>query len=363
MGEAEPTNRIDRVTLTLYQFLSYARNLFIPPSIFGIDTPHPVRSLENAFNAAGGGRNIVALVNNGFAGGDIERVVNEVAGIATADGKIVEILSHEEELLVTCRNSLKGASYCIAGVVFFSSPSEGLGGIWNYTIRADGYLGTKIDVTSDTNDQEIYVLPIQHAVDFAIARLNSTVDHAALPQQVFEYPYTTQTQKQREAEIRTRYMSGIIQILGVAFFIAVYPVTYQLTGMMASERESQMSQLIECMMPNKRRWEPQVARLTSYHFAFTLIYLPSWIVVSIIFARGVFQNTNTGILIVLNLLTGLSVCSWSLFGGAFFRKSQLSGIVLIIASELLAVVAQIVSGSGTGTSKSFSLVIQHKLML
>ena len=161
----------------------------------------------------------MALVNNGFMGGDIGKVIDQIAGPARTDGKNVTILTQEEDLLSTCRNSLRGTSFCIAGVVFYSSPTEGPGGIWNYTLRADGALGEKIDVKSATNDPEIYVLPLQHAIDFAIASINSTVDHAALPNQVFEYPFTSETQQQRTDEIRVRYMSGIIQILGVAFFI------------------------------------------------------------------------------------------------------------------------------------------------
>ena len=206
----------------MLQFLSYARNLFIPPSVYGVGEAYPIRSLGDAFGAAGGGRNILALVNNGFTGGDISNVINQIAGEARAVGKEVRILAEEDELLSTCRNSLRGASPCIAGAVFYSSPTEGRGGIWNYTLRADGALGSKIDVTSANNDQELYVLPLQHAIDFAIASSNSTIDQTTLKSQdVHEYTYTSKTQKERADTIRVRYMGGIIQILGVAFFIGI----------------------------------------------------------------------------------------------------------------------------------------------
>ena len=206
----------------MLQFLSYARNLFIPPSIYGIGEAHPIRSIGDAFSAAGGGRNILALVNNGFNGGDISNVINQIAGEARAEGNDIRILDKQDDLLSTCRNSLRGASPCIAGVVFHSSPTEGPGGIWNYTLRADGALGSKIDVTSTNNDQEIYVLPLQHAIDFAIASSNSTIDQTTLTsQEVYEYPYTSETQQERADTIRVRYMSGIIKILGVAFFISI----------------------------------------------------------------------------------------------------------------------------------------------
>ena len=289
--------------------------------------------------------------------GDITRVVNQIAAIARGDGKDVQILSQEEDLLTTCKSSLRGASPCVGAVVFHSSPTEGPGGIWNYTLRADGALGEKIDVASTSNDQEIYVLPLQHAVDFMIGSSNSTTDLGGLQtQNVYEYPYTSETEQQRKDTIRVRYMDGIIQILGVAFFIGICGVTYQLTGMMASERESQMSQLIESMMPNLRRWEPQLARLSSYHVAFSLIYLPGWIGMGLILGFGVFQKTSLGIVVILHILTGLSLSSFSLLIAAFFKKSQLSGIVAVIASLLLAVVAQAVDNSGTGAVAILSLL-------
>ena len=109
-----------------------------------------------------------------------------------------------------------------------------------------------------------------------------------------------------------------------------------------------MSQLIECMMPNSRRWEPLFARLSSYHLAFSLIYLPGWVVIGVIFGLGVFQRTSLGVLIVLHILTGLSLSSFSIFIAAFFKRSQLSGIIAVIASLLLAVVAQVIATASTG---------------
>ena len=83
----------------------------------------------------------MALVNNGFRGGAIDQVIHQLVGLP---GINVQVLDQEEELLTICRNSLRGASSCIAGVVFYSSPTEGLGGIWNYTFHADGALGQKV---------------------------------------------------------------------------------------------------------------------------------------------------------------------------------------------------------------------------
>ena len=337
-------------------FLAYARNLFIPPAHYGIGHATPLRSLAEALNDAGGGRDRVVLVNNGFTGGDIDTVIQDVANTVKATGKKVDVVDGEDGLLTLCRSTLRGTSTCFGAAVFYSSPTEGPDGIWNYSLRADGGLGTKIYVTDNNNDVEIYPMPLQHAIDFSIASHNTTIDHGALPNQVYEYPYTSETQEQRNDRIRVSYMKGIIDILGVAFFLGVVGVIYQLVGLIASERELGMTQIIEASMPNNRRWEPQLARLVANHLAFDMMFLPGWIVGSLILRWGIFAKTSAGILILFNLLAGLSLTSFSLFGGAFFHKAQLSGISTTIVSILLAVLAQVISKANTGAVAVLSLL-------
>jgi ATP-binding cassette, subfamily A (ABC1), member 3 len=303
-----------------------------------------------------GGRDKLVFVNSGFTGGNIERVINEVSRSVRNSGKQIEVLSQEEELLTICRNSIRGTSTCIGAAVFFSSPDEGPAGKWNYTIRADGALESKIVTDSNTNDVEIYALPLQHAIDFAIAGLNDSVDTASFPTEVLEYSYTSLTKQQRQTKIRIRYMSGIIDILAVAFLIGMVGITYQLTGLIATEREIGMAQLLDCMMPNRARWQPQMARIISNHLAFDLLYGPGWIVMAIILSVGVFSKTSSGIMIVFHILAGLSMSSMSILGGAFFHKAQLSGITSVIVSLLLGIVAQVAGKASTGAVAILSLL-------
>ncbi|KAL8722848.1 MAG: hypothetical protein Q9225_000735 [Loekoesia sp. 1 TL-2023] len=337
-------------------FLAYARNLFIPPSHYGIAKSTPVRSLAEGLAASGGGRNTVVLVNNGYTGGDIEKVIDRVADTARTQGKVVQITPNENDLLTFCRNSLRGVSRCYAAAVFYSSPTEGPNGMWNYSLRADGGLGTKIDTTDANNDGEIYPLPLQHTIDFTIASQNTTVNQSALATQVYEYPFTSKTQQQRNDDIRIRYMGGIIDILGVAFFIGMVCVIYQLVGLIASERELGMTQLIEASMPNARRWEPQAARLVANHIAFDIMFLPGWICIALILAYGVFAKTSAGLLVIYHILAGLAISSSSIFGASFFHKAQLSGISTTIIALLLAVLAQVVAKASTGAVAILSLL-------
>ncbi|KAH6702826.1 hypothetical protein BKA61DRAFT_619634 [Leptodontidium sp. MPI-SDFR-AT-0119] len=330
-------------------FLSYARNIFVPPSNYGIGSSRPIRTLAEGIGAAGAGRETLAFVNSGLEGGDIDRVIDSLAETASAAGAKVARLSTGSELLDTCRSSLRGATTCYGAIVFQSSPSEGNGGLWNYTLRADGAFGERIYVERTTNDAQIYLLPLQRAVDYAIASLNTTIDQASLPQTVLEYPYTSISQKQRETNIRVNYQSGIINILAVAFLIGMVGITYHLTGFIASERELGMSQLIEAMMPNLKRWQPQVARILSYHLAFDIIYLPGWIIMPIVLGVGVFAETSMAIVIIYHVLAGLSLASFSILGASFFKKAQLSGISMALITLLLGVLVQVLKLEDSGS--------------
>ncbi|KAI0003601.1 P-loop containing nucleoside triphosphate hydrolase protein [Xylariaceae sp. FL0662B] len=334
----------------LAAFLSFARNLFIPPAVFGIGDPHAIRSLQDGLAAADGtDRNTVVFVNNGLVGGDIDRVIDTLSATVTGAGKNSKRLSELSELAYTCRSSLRGVSPCYGAVVFYSSPTEGEGRLWNYTLRADGALGMKIDTTRDDNAAQVYTLPLQRAVDAAIAGLGSNDGQSHTPSTTEEYPFTPETQEERAQRIRRLYQSSLTNFLSVSFIVVIIGVCYHMTGQMATEREIGMSQLVDAMMPTRYRWQPQVARLLSYHICFTLVYLPGWVVGSIIVARGVWAHTSVAIVLIFFILAGLALTSLSILGAAFFKKSQLSGVTTTIAYILLAILAQTLTSPSTAT--------------
>lgn len=333
-------------------FISYAKNFFVPPSDFGVGSPTPLRSLSDAVAAAAGGRDTVAFVNNGHTGGQISNVISQLSQPIEAQGKTVQVLDNDDQLLTTCRSSIRGVSPCFAAVSFHGSPDEGSAGIWNYTLRADGSFGGRIFVNSKDNDAEIYALPLQHAVDNAIAGLNGT----SLPDNIQEYPYTSQTPEERARNITRLYMGSLISILGLAYFIGIVGICYQLTGQMASERELGMSQLIEAMMPNRRRWEPQAARLLSMHLSFDILYFPSWIIMGAIVAGLNYPTSGTGIVIGYFILAGLALSSWSIAFASLFKKAQLSGITVTIASIVLAIIIQVVPPTTTAAAAVTALI-------
>ena len=129
------------------------------------------------------------FVHNGLVGGSIEKVISSVSDSIQPNQDQVQphLLSSESELQELCRTSLSGVSTCIAAAVFYSSPTEGPYGTWNYSIRTDAALGAGIHVDSHENDQEIYLLPFQHSIDRAIAQANASTDQNALPDEVISF--------------------------------------------------------------------------------------------------------------------------------------------------------------------------------
>ncbi|KAE9985250.1 hypothetical protein EG327_004773 [Venturia inaequalis] len=345
---ASTTLRAFILPIVFMFFISYLKNFFLPPSDYGVGSPRPLRSFIEALETSSGGRDTVAFVNNGHTGGNIEALINYLSVSVRTAGKKPVVLTNEQALLTTCRSSLRGASQCFGAASFHSSPTEA-GVIWNYTLRADGALGSKIFVNQNDNDAETYILPFQHAIDTAIInQFNGSASGTTVPTTVNQFPFTDQTQQQRADNIRRIYMNAIINFLGVAYFIGICGILYQSTGHMASERELGMSQLIEAMTPSRRRWHTQAARLIANHLAFDMIYLPGWIISGIILRALVFTNTSYGIMIFLHVLAGLSLSSLSILAGSLFRKAQLSGITTIIVSLILAVIIQVVGPSSSG---------------
>ncbi|KAK7942834.1 ABC transporter [Apiospora aurea] len=322
----------------------------ISPGIYSFLPPYTVSKIPMACDhspdaldyASGTDRGIVLLVNNGHAGGDIDRVIDKVADVVTGAGKNATRLSDPADIGFICKSSLRAVTGCYGAVVFESSPTEGRRNIWNYTLRADGALGSKIDTTKDTNDAEIYTLPLQKAVDSAIGGLNGR----PLPAETREYAFTSMTQEERAEQVRQLYQQALVNFLAVAFIATIIGVCYHMTGFMATEREIGMSQLLDAMMPTKRLWEAQVARLLSHHIAFTVVYLPGWIIAAIVIGRGVFASSNVGLLIVHFLLSGLALAS----------LSQLSGVVSTIAYILLAILAQALTAPNTAVVVVLSLL-------
>ncbi|KAF2808309.1 putative ABC transporter [Mytilinidion resinicola] len=326
------------VPLVFVMYMSFIIRVYWPKETYGIGTSTPIRSLPDALNGAGEGRHTLALCNYGPRDGDIDKVIAAIAASARTTGKPVELLYNPDDLLTVCRSALSGNTKCFGAAEFYTSPKEG--GAWNYTLRNDGAFGISINVKKNNNDAETYPIPLQHAIDAVIASVEFGEDTTSLPKTVEEYPFTSKTQKQWDDSITTSIQNANTKYIGIVWYLGFVGLCYQLVGIVAGEREQGMADLLESMMPNTARWQPQVARLLGHHIAFTIIYFPSWILMAIIAKVGLFPKISLGILIIFNILAGLSLNSFSILG-ASIKRSQLSGITAIVVALVLGIVAQI----------------------
>ncbi|KAL8646802.1 MAG: hypothetical protein Q9210_005919 [Variospora velana] len=275
--------------LAIVLTLSYAQYFFNPPQHFGISTPSAVLNLSDAIASSSGGRNKVAFIDNGFANRDISGVIEELATPFCNAGMSVHQLANESDLFTTCPNSQRGTTSCFGAVAFHSSPNEPVaGGDWNYTIRSDISLGGTFGVRSATNDAQVFLLPLQRAVDQAITSSTPSADPAALGE-VQQYVYTKNTEEERVRNTRMNYFDNGTAYFRAVFFLGMVGVVYHMVGSIATEREHGLSQLIDAMMPNRNGWNPQLARIFAHHAAFSIIYLPSWCAIGIILASVIFE--------------------------------------------------------------------------
>ena len=171
-----------------------------------------------------------------------------------------------------------------------------------------------------------------------------------------ELPFTSLTEEERNDNLRMAYMHTVVNYLAAAIFVGTIPVTFHLTSLIAMERESGMSQLIDCIMPNIPRWQPQAARILAAHLALDVVYGPGLIIIGIVLKICAFNRTSLGITVVNQVLTGLSLCSFSIFTAAFFKKAQLSGIAALTFCLFLAVITQFVTVVGNGAVMILSLI-------
>ena len=228
--------------------------------------------------------------------------------------------------------------------------------MWNYTLWYDGAIGSGGKVNSDRNPIQMYTLPLQHAIDSAIALADGA---SQLPDNIAQYSFTDSTNKQQEIADQSNYASLVYDVLAFAFFFGLCGITYHITGHIAKQREDGMLQLVDAMMPNSR-WQSLVIRLASVHIAFDIIYVPGWVVMGIVAGTVAFPHTNTGYLVLLYLLTGLALTSYSILASTLFRRVQISAISSILAAIVFALVAQFAEGpysSGAGLPGAISTAV------
>ena len=333
------------VPITVLTVISYGRTFFIPSATKGVGSAHSIKTLSEAFDIGSStGRDRLYLVNNLHNDGEIDRLFDRFEDAAAVPGSPVRIIRVPDEYVLAreCESSSRGVTGCFGAVVMHSSPSEGNGGLWNYSIQADAALTDVYESSVDrtNNVPQVYFFPLQQALDSLIA----TIDDDELPSDPFfttqELPYTHMTQEEFDNGSMASYYSLIMWLMAIVFLAPLAIAAFHLTGFIAGERESGMSHLIDTMSVTPQPWVSQVARMLASYLSFVIVYGPSWIITAITMKFGLFERTNFGLVLAVQLVGGLALCCWALLWGSLFKKSQWSGITTFILAMIFGVMAQ-----------------------
>ncbi|KAJ8507179.1 hypothetical protein ONZ45_g10435 [Pleurotus djamor] len=275
---------------------------------------------------------IMARVTAGFN----ERQMNNVKQVATP-----------ADIPTMCPQNFNLFSECFVAIAFNNIPEiGGPGAPINYTIRADAGL-FHIDVERHTSDFEQRILPLQWAVDQAIIELKTGVQ-VPVPH---EWPFTQATNEEQSRDIRLSFIRGLRTLLVLALFICYVGIAYQLPGSVTNERAELLTAHLKAM------GLMDSARVLSWHISITAAYLPAWIIVALTWHYRIFTETNAGLILVVHLLLGLSLASWTFFVAAPFGKSpQLAAVVSTFLAILLAIVALVFSRASSGAAFIFSII-------
>lgn len=95
----------------------------------------------------------------------------------------------------------------------------------------------------------------------------------------------------------------------------------------------------------------------SWYFSVSMLYIPTWIVLAVVWGSRLFTNTNIGYLILLHLVAGFGCTGWAFFASVPFSKSpQLAAVVTTGAAIVLAIIPLSISAetnSAVGPVLSF----------
>ncbi|KAH9885418.1 P-loop containing nucleoside triphosphate hydrolase protein [Cubamyces lactineus] len=327
-------------------FLAVAQLFLNKPNNYGLGTAIPVPKLQDVYDGS-----LALIWADGTNGTGTNPSAHDIIAHITRDFSSKQLnnvrqLSSPEDIPEACPQNFNLFSECFAAVAFNSLPGPDGTLPLNYTLRADGGL-FHIDVTKHTSDYEKRILPLQWAIDSAIIELQT----GTAPQTPQEWPFTQETNDEQFTDIRLSYIRGLRTLLVLALFICYVGIAYQLPGSFGGERANLLTAHLKAM------GLMDSARILSWHVSISLAYLPAWIIVAIIWHFRIFTATNVGLVIVIHLLLGFTLASWSFFVATPFGKSpQLAAVSSTFLAIVFAILALVFSRASTGAAFVFSLI-------
>jgi ATP-binding cassette subfamily A (ABC1) protein 3 len=85
--------------------------------------------------------------------------------------------------------------------------------------------------------------------------------------------------------------------------------------------------------------------------------MPAWIIVGLTWHYRIFSASNAGLILVVHLLLGLTLASWSFFIAASFGKSpQLAAVTTTLLCIVFAILALVFKNASDGSAFIFTLI-------
>ncbi|KAF9479407.1 P-loop containing nucleoside triphosphate hydrolase protein [Pholiota conissans] len=320
-------------------FLAYTPRFFGKAPNLGLGTISPVLQIQDAFD---GSRPLVWADNtNGTGFITAKAIMGQISKNFTLKQlNALKEVENTQQVQQACLLNFNGASGCFSTVTFETIPTTA--GSDNrsveYIIRYDDGV-QHINIAKHDTDFETKLLAVQWAIDQAVIEL-STGQQVALPMHL---PYTHQL---NDTSIfnsnRIVFLSLVGSFCGLAFILIFTGATYQLAGGVAIERATHLTSHLRAM------GTLDSARILSWHLSISMLYLPAWILVGVIWHARLFINTPIGAIIGTHILSGLSHISWTFFVSVPFSKNpQLAAVVTTVLVLVLAVIPMELALLGT----------------
>ncbi|KDR85825.1 hypothetical protein GALMADRAFT_274642 [Galerina marginata CBS 339.88] len=326
-------------------FLSFAQAFLHRLNNFGLGDPTPIADFQKQFD----GKTSLLWVDmtQRAANPPPALIIAELtSGFTTEQLSAVKRVEDPKDIIAECRQNFNGFSQCFAGISFTDPLSHnGTSNALNYTIFADGGL-TFIDVQRHTSDFEQRILPLQWAIDRAIIELRTHIRQ----QTPLEWPYAILTNDEQLQNIRLSYVRGIREIIVLALYVTFAAISYQIPGSVANERALLITGHMKAM------GLLDSARILSWHFGISITYFPAWVIVALIWHFRIFVETDPILIVVVHVLLGLVLASWSLFIAAPFGDSpQLAAVITMFLGVIIAVLGLVLETSQTWIMVMFSI--------
>ncbi|KAI0003179.1 P-loop containing nucleoside triphosphate hydrolase protein [Xylariaceae sp. FL0662B] len=288
---------------------------------YGVGSPRSVQSLADSMRTSG--KNLVLVQEPGL-GPDFPSVLGKIT--EPLDQNRLIRLNGSSEIDATCPVDYHGNSPCHAVVVFKDSPLSGkINATWNYTIKTDPAIDTYAFNVFETSGPSYQVyLPLQLAVENSMANLTANSDFM---------PFTAQTQEETDEDSRRSFIELAEFTLSMVFYATFIPVSHHVSSMMASERESGMSQLIDAMGGGLA-----FPRVISYVVTFDLLYLPLYIIMGALYQTLLLPHQSAAVTIFWQIFMGWATTSASVFGVSFFKRAAFASLWVSLIPWLIAIV-------------------------